>query len=184
MSVHPDGLSSTGGGPMSVHPDGLSSTGCRVLLCGELNPYGADPEFALYCHPPGCSGARLRLILGLSEDQYLDLHRANLCAGAWSKEQAKARALELLAPDSPWSVMVLLGRKVAEVFEKLDGEPLIAFSSRACRPGMTLVSLPHPSGRNAALWNLRARERAREILRGLVPELPWGLDTSTEGTSL
>jgi hypothetical protein len=173
MGVHPDGLSSTGGGPMGVHPDGLSSTGCRVLLCGELNPYGADPEFALYCHPPGCSGARLRLILGLSEDQYLDLHRANLCAGAWSKEQAKARALELLAPDSPWSVMVLLGRKVTETFEKLDGMSIIAFSSRECR-GKTLVSLPHPSGRNAALWDLRARDRTRQILRSLAPELSWG----------
>jgi hypothetical protein len=150
-----------------------TSESCRVLLCGELNPYGADPEFALYCHPPGCSGARLRRILGLSEDQYLDLHRANLCAGAWSKEQAKARVLELLAPDSPWSVMVLLGRKVTETFEKLDGRPLIAFSSRECR-GKILVSLPHPSGRNAALWGSEARERTRELLRALVPEMPWG----------
>ena len=165
----------------SAGQQAVAPAGCRVLLVGELNPYGAEPEFALYCHPPGCSGARLRLILGLSEDLYLDLHRSNLCTGDWSKEQAKTKARELLSSDSPWSVMVLLGRKVAEVFEKLDGEPLIAFSSRPCCSGKTLVSLPHPSGRNAALWNLRARERAREILRGLVPELPWGSATTTEG---
>lgn len=28
----------------------------RVLLLGETNPYGPNPEFALYCEPPGCSG--------------------------------------------------------------------------------------------------------------------------------
>jgi hypothetical protein len=150
--------------------------GCRVLLVGENNPYGEDPEFALYCDPPGCSGWRLRCILGLSEDQYLGLHRTNLCTGDWSKEQAKTRALELLVPDSPWNVVVLLGRKVTETFEKLDGEPLIAFSSRVCErcPGKTLVSLPHPSGRNAPLWNVQARSRARSMLRELAPELPWG----------
>lgn len=154
----------------------------RVLICGEQNPYGANPDWALYCHPPGCAGARLRLILGLSEDQYLALHRKNLCDGDWSKDAAKKRAFELLSPESPWNVIVLLGRKVTETFEKvaLDDVPLVAFSTRVCCPGMTLVSLPHPSGRNAALWSGKARDRAREILRDLVPELPWGSIDSEE----
>lgn len=149
---------------------------CRVLLIGENNPYGSDPEFALYCYPPGCAGYRLRRILGLPQHQYLGLQRTNLCDGDWSKVQAKSRALELLSPHAPWRVMVLLGRKVTETFEKvaLDDVPLVAFSSRTCCPGMTLVSLPHPSGRNAALWNLKAHDRARAILRELAPELPWG----------
>lgn len=149
---------------------------CRVLLCGEQNPYGSDPEFALYCYPPGCSGYNLRRILGLPQDQYLSLHRKNLCDGDWSKSHAKARAIELLSPHAPWNVMVLLGRKVTEVFETavLDDVPLVPFSTRACCPGMTIVSLPHPSGRNAARWNPKARDRAREILRELAPELPWG----------
>lgn len=148
----------------------------RVLLLGEQNPYGSNPEFALYCHPPGCAGYRFRRILGLPEDQYLSLHRKNLCDGDWSKDQAKKRAFDLLSPAAPWRVIVLLGRKVTETFEKvaLDDVPFVAFSTRACCPGMTLVSLPHPSGRNAALWNPKARDRAREILRELVPELPWG----------
>lgn len=153
----------------------------RVLLLGEANPYGPNPEFALYCHPPNCSGHRLRLILGLPEDDYLDLHRKNLCNGDWSMKSAQTRASELLSPEAPWRIIVLLGRKVTRAFEKLalDNVPLDAFSTRVCCPGITLVSLPHPSGRNAALWSPRERERARQILRGLAPEVPWG-STDTE----
>jgi hypothetical protein len=148
----------------------------RVLLVGENNPYGSDPEFALYCYPPGCAGYRLCRILGLPQHQYLSLHRKNLCDGDWSKEQAKERALSLLSPQAPWNVMVLLGRKVTETFEKIALDaPLIAFSTRTCSPDMTLVSLPHPSGRNAAAWsNPKLHERAQQILRELAPELPWG----------
>ena len=157
----------------------------RVILIGEQNPYGSDPEFALYCYPSGCAGYRMRRILGLPQDQYLALHRKNLCDGEWSKEQAKKRVWELLSPDAPWRVMVLLGRKVTEAFEKvaLDDVPLVAFSTRPCCPGMTLVSLPHPSGRNAALWNPKARDRARQILRELVPELPWGSTDAEEAAA-
>ena len=149
----------------------------RLALVGEDNPFGSDPDFALYCHPPGCSGDRLRRILGLPEHQYLALHRKNLCDGTWSKPRAKARALELLDPHAPWQVMVLLGRKVTETFERvaLDGEPLVPFAFKPCSPGMTLISLPHPSGRNAAAWSApNALVRTREILRELAPEVPWG----------
>ena len=147
-----------------------------VLFCGESNPYGSNPEFALYCYPTGCAGYRLSRILGLLQHQYLALHRKNLCDGDWSKQEAIKRAGELLSPDVPWRVIVLLGRKVTETFEKvaLGGVPLVAFSTRACSPGMTLVALPHPSGRNTCWNNPALHERARQILRGLVPELPWG----------
>lgn len=157
----------------------------RLLLCGEDNPYGSEPDYALYCYPPGCSGYRLRRILGLPEDQYLALHRKNLCDGTWSKDAAKRRAIELLSPEAPWRVIVLLGRKVTETFEKvaLDGAPLVPFSTRAFCPGMTLVSLPHPSGRNAAAYNLQGRQRARQILRDLVPELPWGSADAVEAAA-
>ena len=159
-----------------------------VLLLGESNPYGSNPEFALYCYPPGCAGYRLHHILGLPQHQYLALHRKNLCDGDWSKEQAKKRARELISSAAPWRVMVLLGRKVTETFEKvaLRDVPLVPFSSRMCSPSLTLVSLPHPSGRNAAAWNLQARARARQLLRELAPEVAWGsADTaiSTEESS-
>jgi hypothetical protein len=148
----------------------------RVLCLGEDNPYGSNPEFALYCYPSRCSGYNLRRILGLPEHQHLALHRKNLCDDAWSTNRARQRALDLLTPHADWKVMVLLGRKVTETFEKvaLDGASLVPFATKTCCPGMTLVSLPHPSGRNAALWTSKARDRARQILREIAPEIPWG----------
>lgn len=151
----------------------------RVLLLGEGNPYFAgheDSSYSLYCYPIGSAGYRLRRILGLPQHQYLGLHRANLCDGAWSKPRAKERADELLVPLAPWPVIVMLGRKVTDAMRAaaMIDEDIVPFSTRTCCPGFTLVSLPHPSGRNAALWNVKARDRARQILRDLAPELPWG----------
>lgn len=147
-----------------------------VLVLGEDNPYGSDPSFALYCYPPRCSGYNLRRIFGLPEQQYLALHRANLCDGPWSAPSAKERAQELLVPLSPHPVIVMLGRKVTEAMRRAAriDEEIVPFSTTGCCPGLTLVSLPHPSGRNAAMWNPKARDRAREIMRELVPALPWG----------
>ncbi len=79
-------------------------------------------------------------------------------------------------PLAPWPIVVMLGRKVTDAMRRaaMIDEDIVPFSSRGCCPGLTLVSLPHPSGRNAALWNGKARDRARQILRGLAPEVPWG----------
>jgi hypothetical protein len=151
-------------------------TSGRVLCLGEDNPYGSEPEFALYCYPPGCAGYRLRRIFGLPQHQYLALHRKNLCdSGAWSTKVARERARQLHADSSmPWSVIVLLGRKVADAF---GYEGPFFTTSRSCDYAtghFTFVSLPHPSGRNAASWNPQARDRARQILREVAPEVPWG----------
>jgi hypothetical protein len=77
---------------------------------------------------------------------------------------------------------VLLGRKVTETFEHvaLDDAPLVPFANKQCCPGMTLVSLPHPSGRNARAWSPALQERARQLLRELAPEVPWGSWTADE----
>lgn len=158
---------------------GSAATPPRVLLLGECNPYFAghgDPSYSLYCYPIGCAGYRLRRILGLPQHQYLGLHRGNLCDGDWSMPSAVARAKELLVPLSPHPVIVMLGRKVTDAMRRaaMIDEDIVPFSTRTCCPGITLVSLPHPSGRNAALWQGKARDRARQILRDLAPELPWG----------
>ena len=112
----------------------------------------------------------------------MDHFRANLCDGTWAAARAKARASELLVPLSPHPVIVMLGRKVTEAMRRaaMIDEEIVPFATRSCCPGITLVSLPHPSGRNAAMWNPQARERARQILRDLVPTLPWGSIESEE----
>lgn len=49
------------------------------VLVGELNPYGADHFFALYCEPPTSSGGRLqRRVMALPRRQYLSFPRYNL----------------------------------------------------------------------------------------------------------
>lgn len=163
----------------------MTTDGCRILLVGEDNPLSVEPEFALYCYPPGCAGYRLRRILGLPQHQYLALHRKNLCVGGWSTAQARRNAQELLSPHSPWDVLVLLGRKVTDAVQRaaMIDAAIEPFSTRVCCPGRTLVSLPHPSGRNL-VWNQPwARDRARQILREVAPELPWGSADAEEAAA-
>lgn len=146
----------------------------RVLLLGENNPYGSDPQFALYCYPPGCAGYRLRRIFGLPQYQYLGLHRANLCEGDWTMGEARRRAKIYTAdPSAPWRVIVMLGRKVADAFDY--DRPFFTHDVMPMTGGeMTLVSLPHPSGRNTVWNDKRLVDRARDIMRELAPDLPWG----------
>jgi uracil-DNA glycosylase len=146
----------------------------RVLLVGEVNPYGADPRMALYHLPRGASGDRLREILGLDDATYgLHLSMVNLCAGRWSTRAARDLAGRLLAA-RPEQVFVLLGARVRDA---LDGPSFLEHELRWVDGGArskTLLSLPHPSGRNL-LWNdPAARGRAREALRQLAPEISWG----------
>ncbi len=172
----------------------------RVLLVGEDNPLSSAPEHALFCHPPGCAGARLQSdILGVSRATYLALWRTNLCSPKWSAPAARDRAHDLLFDAArPWSTIVLLGRKVADVFARvlepsarspLSGKraEFSPFSSTRLddrgrwvdhlipqQYDVTIVSLPHPSGRNL-LWNdARRIADARVLLAEVVPEIAWG----------
>lgn len=153
-------------------------TCARILLVGEDNPISAAPEHALFCAPAGCAGQRLQeLIFGLPRLQYLALWRTNLCVGGWSARRARARAGELVASGSPWNIIVMLGRKVAEAFARTDPEVLlgeVAPFSAVAVGDVRFASLPHPSGRNT-VWNQRGPiENARRIMAELAPELAWG----------
>ena len=128
--------------------------GDPVLLVGESNPYGADPDFALYPSPEGSAGWRLCVdILGMQRSRYLaTFARVNLCAGRWSIREARARAADLRATAGN---IVLLGSKVAAAF----GYAFDPFSFRvevaAVYPLVVprqVAILPHPSGR-CRLWN-------------------------------
>jgi hypothetical protein len=163
---------------MNCHDVQIEPNRSRALLLGEDNPLSDAPEHALYPYPEGCSGHRLMKILGLPEDQYLALHRANLCSReSFSMKEARRRAVLLCTdPFAPWRVIVMLGRKVADAFgyERDFFTHGIEPRTASWTTPITLVSLPHPSGR-VLLWNKpESRQRAREILREMVPDLPWG----------
>jgi hypothetical protein len=167
---------------------GDSSSTCRVLLVGEINPYGSEPEFALYCAPAASAGGRLqRLVLDLPRWAYLGIWRANLCVGSWDAAEARVRAAELAHGDRPWEVIVGLGVKVAEALRQtsVDSEKWEPFTTRRVfqlqGADRTVITLPHPSGRNAATWARDgARERARELVRAAAPEL-WAAPTAAVG---
>ena len=136
----------------------------RPLLVGEQNPYGGDPEYALYPAPDGCSGQRLCcLILGMRRKAYLEsFRRVNLCDGTWDRSIAANRAGELRDSGGP---LILLGRKVAASFDLGGFAP---FTIVEC--GLFLL-LPHPSGL-CRQWNEPgAFERARTLVAEVCPEL-------------
>ena len=141
-----------------------------VTLVGEVNPYGADPKFALYHLPEYASGNRLRRILGLRAYTYEALDRRNLCTGRWSLTDARLAAEEILKTSCP--TVVILGRKAASAF-RFKGE----FFSAEARGAVNLISLPHPSGLNP-IWNDHAKWAvARDLVIRYAPDIPWGEST-------
>lgn len=139
----------------------------KPILVGESNPYGADPQFALYPAPDGCSGHRLAtLILGMSRRDYLDsFDRVNLCAGSWSLKLAREKVCELRRGDS--RRFILCGSKVCQAF----GRTFAPFSS-GWHGGDQVAVLPHPSGL-CRLWNQqpKAFTEARRAVLAVAPEL-------------
>lgn len=139
----------------------------KPLLVGEDNPYGTDPRYALFPAPVNSAGARLcSLVMQLRHTEYVRLFdRVNLCAGAWSAPEARARAAALQA-EAPDRKLVLLGAKVCRAF----GAPYRPFTILL----PTLLVLPHPSGRCRAWNEPNAFELARAVLRdfGVLPPKP------------
>jgi hypothetical protein len=139
-----------------------------VVLVGEVNPYGADPAFALYHLPRRASGDRLRKHLGLHDHTYHALRKVNVCTGKWTRAEASASAWALKAMAEPGTVFVLLGTRVRAPFLGPD------FFFAQKYPRHTLATLPHPSGVNR-MWDVPgARERARKLMREVAPWVPWG----------
>jgi hypothetical protein len=159
----------------------------KILLVGELNPYGAEARYALYHEPRQAAGFRLQhKILGVNaRHTYLPMWRTNLCAGSWQSDEAAKRASTLTGPGAPWKVVVMLGVKVVKAFSGISviGK-LEMFSSVtvevSSKPVMTFVALPHPSGRNT-IWNGKgAVQLARRLLAAAAPDIHWGeIDTTT-----
>lgn len=150
----------------------------KILLVGELNPYGADPKFALYPLPEHASGARLKGILGLSLADYLKGHdRVNLCTGTWSMPLAVAVACAIHAARPDGTGIVLCGVKVAGAFRRASAHGPGQFTAFSLEQHETIhyLTLPHPSGRNL-IWNdrdnwVRARVLYDELRRAVGYEL-------------
>lgn len=143
-----------------------------VAIVGELNPYGADPRYALYHEPRNASGDRLRRILGLSVRSYVPLAKYNLCSVEWSTSKARARAADIMAEHK---VIIALGAKVRTAFmywrigiPEPAGVPFVHQGN-----DHVMVALPHPSGL-CRTWNdPGVVERARELVK-LNAGLPCG----------
>ena len=142
-----------------------------VLIVGEINPYRARPDRALWYEPRSSSGDRLRRIMGLTDAQYLEyVARANLCAEKWSVEGGAGRvptcSTSGRTPSSSSSAPGC-GRRAA------DRRPSRFADSRDCPP-CYLVGLPHPSGR-CRIWNDPLMvDLARTALERAAPGIPWG----------
>lgn len=139
----------------------------KPLLVGEVNPYGADPDFALYPLPERASGGRLAKILGLGHADYLRMFdRVNLCTGRWSAPASREAAREILAAKP--RPLILLGAKVRSAFHVLDSWDW--FDAFFLRPGdeqrgwPRVGLMPHPSGLNRLWHRPDAMRRARALL--------------------
>lgn len=139
-----------------------------IVLVGELNPYGPDERYAFYDEPVHSAGGRLRRkVLELPRRIYFGdgFRRHNLCHVKWGAVAARERA-RVLRETYPDALLVLFGRKVAAAFGHGDLEPFTAANK--------VVVLPHPSGLCRVWDEPGAFERARTVLRGVAPHIPWG----------
>jgi hypothetical protein len=164
---------------------------CDVLLVGEDNPQSSAPEDALYPYPIGCAGHNFaENIADVGMARHLATWRTNLCNPAWSAKAAAERARQLVVADGvPWRTIVMLGVKVARAFgsglKMYNGlsyvfEPFTSgrvlhrvrensSPAKADLDWITLVSLPHPSGR-CRVWNDAGQvHRARALLAEVSP---------------
>jgi hypothetical protein len=144
-----------------------------VWLIGEQNPYGANPEHALYPLPEHAAGARLARVLGLQKTEYLRafVRKNLLTSDRWSVPDARAAARAILGEQPEQDRLVLLGARVATAFG-------VAFRDRLCQPPAKLllgtpdlfqrarmvVVIPHPSGLSRE-WNTPGiQDRVRDVV--------------------
>lgn len=146
-----------------------------AIIVGENNPYNDDPKLALWPSPPSAAGGRLARILGLGDSDLQATWRANLCREKWTAPTARAKAALLLG--GPWQRFVLLGSKVRDAFAEAGQDTTVGYAISAAREagtmivktnGVSLLLLPHPSGRNRAWNEAGAVGRAREAFAEFV----------------
>ena len=150
----------------------------KTWLIGEQNPYSRGHEYDLYPFPENASGDRLRKILGITVDEYLErFERRNLLhkGEKWGVKTAKAAADAVLAK-AAGARLVLLGAKVTKAFGHEFKPFHLCFgvdydngvSHRSLNPYALI--LPHPSGLSRAWNDIDAVQKARDALVALEAE--------------
>jgi len=144
----------------SPHSDHLPITWHgATLFCGEESTGLQESRF------------RFQKLLGLPEHQYCDLPRAVLCPSwSWTKKEARRQAFRLVEAPAAWRSIVLLGSKTKTAFGYT--RPFFSHEDSSLNPDVQLVCLPSPMDR--AWCDVRLVQRARQILREVIPSLPWG----------
>ena len=140
----------------------------RPLLVGESNPYSRNPGDALLPWPEGAAGARLRDILGMTNEVYLAaFDRVNLLGGSTKWSVRLARAVVSGLPDVD---RILLGARVCAA-HGVGFVPFTCVRPDGFRGGgaadVHWLILPHPSGR-CRLWNEGTAARARDVVARFV----------------
>lgn len=149
----------------------------RVVLVGLDNPHSTDPRYALFPHPPGCSGYNLWRMLSNVDDSitrhvYLRaFERMNLFPDGPDqrltdrRHQAASRLLTNIAAGGDASVF-LFGKIVRDAVMEWKTEP---FDVRTIQWGLStleVTALPHPSGLNRDYNDPSVRERAARAIIG------------------
>jgi hypothetical protein len=88
----------------------------------------------------------------------------------WTKKDACRQALRLLEPPAEWRAIVLFGSKAKTAFGY--ERPLFSHGASELNPDVQLVCLP---GLEDRAWrDPRLVLRAHQLLREIIPSLPWG----------
>jgi len=147
----------------------------RIFLIGELNPFRSDPYYDLWYEPRTSSGNRLRLILGLTDDEYIapPFVRRNLLARrAWSLPAAREAARELLGSEvNQGDALVLCGGKVSAAFGFDFATHLLVPTATG---GRAVLVIPHPSGLNRQWHVAGMKERVRTAVTALRASIDGG----------
>ena len=124
-------------------------TDTRPVIMGMNNPYGANPEMALYPAPATSTGGRLLRFSDLDKRTYLRVFdRRNLLTGEWTMARARevreSTRLELLG-----RTVVLLGAPVNSIMRGgTEHELAPPFRWTPDGHGGWMARVPHPSGLN------------------------------------
>ena len=141
----------------------------RPVLLGMNNPYGADPEMALYPLPSRSAGGRLCQFTGLSRTEYLRVFdRRNVLTGEWSAVRAREVA-PALREELRGRTVVLLGAAVNSAMRGgTEHELAPHFRWTPDGHGGWMAKAPHTSGLNQFLNDPLHQECMRIFLQELI----------------